>query len=87
MTITIDAVDTGERRTLGGYIARRVITTTKTESGRGTSVPASESTQDGWYIDLPSVPDTVMNRLQSYWDGARRWVDGRLRFVWPTDAR
>jgi hypothetical protein len=168
VTITVDVVDTGERRTMGRYVARRVTTTTKT-------VPASESTQDGWYIDLPSdcwdrgdlpepfgftivqrsngprdrvhikrlgtarrgypieetsrskdergtttskveliefsdapldtilftvpagyrpalpnlfggydltKPDTVMNRLQSYWDGLRAWADGRLRFVW-----
>ena len=27
-------------------------------------------------------PDTVMNRLHSYWDGLRAWADGRLRFVW-----
>jgi hypothetical protein len=176
VTITIDVVDTGERRTMDRYVARRVTTTTKTEPGPGTSVPASESTQDGWYIDLPSAncwdrgylpeplgltitqsanaprdrvhikrlgtarrgypieetsrskdergtttskveliefsdapldaalftvptgyrpalpnlfggydltkPDTVMNRLQSYWDGLRAWADGRLRFVW-----
>jgi hypothetical protein len=148
----------------------------KTEPGPGTSVPASESMQDGWYIDLPSAncwdrgdlaepfgftiaqrsnaprdrvhikrlgtarrgypieetsrskdergtstskvelieffdapldaalftvptgyrpalpnlfggydltkPDTVMDRLQSYWHGLRAWADGRLRFVW-----
>jgi hypothetical protein len=39
VTITIDAVDTGERRTMGRYIGRRVITTTKTEPGPGSSVP------------------------------------------------
>jgi hypothetical protein len=176
VTITIDVVDTGERRTMGRYVARRVTTTTKTEPGPGTSVPASESTQDGWYIDLPPAncwdrgdlpepfaftiaqrsnaprdrvhikrlgtarrgypieetsrskdergtitsrvelldlsdapleaalftvpagylpalpnlfggydltkPDTVMNRIQSYWDGLCAWADGRLRFVW-----
>ena len=176
VTITIDAVDTGERRTMGRFIARRVITTTTTEPGPGTSTPASESKRDGWYIDLPSAncwdrgnraepfgytivsradtprdrvhikqlgtarrgypieeivrsqsergtttskleliefsdapldaalfavpadyrpalptlfggydltkPDTVMNRLQSYWDEVTAWADGRLRFVW-----
>ena len=176
VTITIDAVDTGERRTMGRYIARRVITTTMTEPGPGTSTPASDSKQDGWYVDLPSTncweqgdrsetfvytiawlsdapsdrvhlnrlgtahrgypieeitrsqnergattskveliefsdapldaalfavpadyrpalpnlfggydltkPDTVMNRLHSYWDGVRAWADGRLRFAW-----
>jgi hypothetical protein len=55
VTITIDVVDTGERRAMGRYVARRVTTTTQTEPGPGTSVPESESTQDGWYIDLPSA--------------------------------
>jgi hypothetical protein len=176
VTITIDAVDTGERRTMGRYIARRVITTTKTEPGPGSSVPPSDHEQDGWYVDLPPAdcwdrgdrseaflftfaqrpntprdnvhikrlgtarrgyaveemnrskdeqgtttskleliefsdaplddalftvpasyrsalpnlfggydltkPDTIMNRLQSYWNGVRAWADGRLRFVW-----
>lgn len=27
-------------------------------------------------------PDTVMNRLHSYWDGVRAWADGQLRFAW-----
>ena len=176
VTITIDAVDTGERRTMGRYLARRVITTTVTEPGPGASTPPGNNTQDGWYVDLPSAncwdqgdragytfamttlasssshdrvhishlgtarrgypidevtrignergtttskieliefsdapldaalftvppeyrpalpglfggfdltkPDTVMNRLHSYWDGVRAWADGRLRFVW-----
>ena len=176
VTITIDAVDTGERRTMGRYIARRVITTTMTEPGPGTSTPSGNSKQDGWYVDLPSAncwdpgdradsfaytivlrsnaprdrvhirqlgtarrgypidevarrqnerdattskieliefsdapldaalftisaeyrpalpdlfggydltkPDTVMNRLHSYWDGVTAWADRRLRFVW-----
>ena len=50
--ITIDAVDTGERRRFGPLTARRVTTTTTTEmlhlSRRATRV------QDGWYVDLPS---------------------------------
>ena len=176
VTITIDAVDTGERRTMGRYVARRVITTTRTEPGPGTSTPPSDSKEDGWYVDLPSTacrdqrdqaeafgylivsrantprdrvnvkrlgtahrgypieqitsrhgerstmtsrveliefsdapldaalftvpveyrpalpilfggydltkPDTVINRLHSYWDGVRAWADGRLHFVW-----
>jgi hypothetical protein len=176
VTITIDAVDTGERRTMGRYVARHVMTTTRTESGPGTSTPPGENSQDGWYIDLPSAncwdwgnlpepftftslqragtpddrlhikrrgtarrgypieeitrrqdergtttsrvellefseaplddalftvpadyrpalpilfggydltkPDTVVNRLHSYWDGVRAWANGRFRFVW-----
>jgi hypothetical protein len=176
VTITIDAADTGERRTMGRYVARRVVTTTRTEPGPGASTPPSDSKQDGWYIDLPSSncrdqrdqgeaflyaiawrsnvphdrvnfkrlgtarrgypieeitsrhderstitsrveliefseapldaalftvpaeyrpalpipfggydlskPDTVINRLHSYWDGVRAWADGRFHFVW-----
>jgi hypothetical protein len=176
VTITIDAVDTGERRTMGRYVARHVMTTTRTESGPGTTTPSGENSQDGWYIDLPPAncwdwgdlpepfvftslqradapedrlhivrrgtarrgypieeitrsqnergtptskieliefsdapldaalftvpaeyrpalpdlfggydltkPDTVMNRLHSYWDGVRAWADGRLRLAW-----
>ena len=55
VTITIDAVDTGERRTMGRYVARHVMTTTRTESGPGTTTPSGENSQDGWYIELPSA--------------------------------
>lgn len=55
MTITIDSVDTGDRRQIGPYTARRVITTTTTERGPGASARTSISEQDGWYIDLPSA--------------------------------
>jgi hypothetical protein len=56
--ITIDAVDTGERRTFGGLTARHVITTT-TESS---SDPGRTSTrvEDGWYVDLP--PSDCLDR-------------------------
>ena len=52
-TITIDAVDTGDRRAFGALVARRVVTTTTTterQEGRRTATRV----QDGWYIDLPS---------------------------------
>jgi len=64
VTITIDAVDTGERRQVGRYTARHVITTRKTEPGPGASTRASVSEQDGWYIDLPS-PDCSEREQQS----------------------
>jgi hypothetical protein len=53
VTITIDAVDTGERRRVGRVVARHVITTTTTEAEPGANAQAGESIQDGWYIDLP----------------------------------
>jgi hypothetical protein len=51
--ITINAVDTGERRQVGSYSARHVITTTTTDSGPDANTRPSESIEDGWYIDLP----------------------------------
>lgn len=51
--ITIDSVDTGERRQVGHFLARHVITTTTTEAEPGANAHAGESIQDGWYIDLP----------------------------------
>ena len=55
VTVTIDSVDTGERRQLGSYQARRVKTTTKVEPGPGAVTPASVTEVDGWYVDLPGL--------------------------------
>ena len=51
--ITINTVDTGERRQVGSYSARHVITTITTESSPDANTRPSESVEDGWYIDLP----------------------------------
>jgi len=53
VTITIDSVDTGERRQFGHYTARHVRIKTTFEPGPGASMPASVEETDGWYIDLP----------------------------------
>lgn len=53
VTITIDSVDTGERRQFGHYTARHVRIKTAFEPGPGASMPASVEETDGWYIDLP----------------------------------
>jgi len=53
--ITINTVDTGERRQVGSYSARHVITTITTDPSPGANTRASESVQDGWYVDLPSA--------------------------------
>jgi hypothetical protein len=50
--ITLDAVDTGERRQYGRYVARHVITTKTIEPEPGANVDASVDRQDGWYIDV-----------------------------------
>jgi hypothetical protein len=51
--ITINTVDTGERRQLGSYSARHVVTTITTDPSPGAITRPNESVQDGWYIDLP----------------------------------
>ena len=51
--VTINTVDTGERRQVGSYSARHVITTTTTDPSPGAKTRPSESVEDGWHIDLP----------------------------------
>ena len=53
VTITIDSVDTGERRQFEHYSARHVKVKTTFEPGPGASMLASVEETDGWYIDLP----------------------------------
>jgi hypothetical protein len=49
-TIT-NSVDTGERRQVGPYTARHVLTTRRTEFGASDTIQVED--RDGWYIDLP----------------------------------
>lgn len=51
--IIVNTVDTGERRQLGPFSARHVITTTTTNPSPDATTRASESVEDGWYVDLP----------------------------------
>jgi hypothetical protein len=55
VTTTFDAVDTGERRRVGHYVARRVRTTVTVEPSPGANTPPSTRETDGWYIDLPGL--------------------------------
>ena len=55
VNVTIESVDTGERKAFGSYIARHVKTVTEVDPGPGASVPASSEEMDGWYIDLPGL--------------------------------
>ena len=55
VTTTFDAVDTGERRRVGSYVARRVRTTITVEPSPGANTLASTREIDGWYIDLPGL--------------------------------
>jgi hypothetical protein len=51
--MTIDSIDTGERRQFEHYTARKVRLKILVEPGPGASTPASAEQTDGWYIDLP----------------------------------
>jgi len=53
VTITIDSVDTGERRQFAHYTARHVKAKIAFEPDPGASTPASVEQTDGWYLDLP----------------------------------
>lgn len=55
VTITIDSIDTGERRAQGAYTARHLKIRTTVESGPGAAMPSSTEERDGWYIDLPGL--------------------------------
>jgi hypothetical protein len=55
VTVTIDSIDTGERRQFEHYTARHVKVKTQVESSPGASTPASVEEADGWYIDLPGL--------------------------------
>jgi hypothetical protein len=55
VTVTIDSIDTGERRQFAHYTTRHVRATTRFEPGPGASTPASVEESDGWYIDLPGL--------------------------------
>jgi hypothetical protein len=51
--MTIDSIDTGERRQFEHYTARHVRVKILVEPSPGASTPASVEERDGWYIDLP----------------------------------
>jgi hypothetical protein len=53
--ITVDSVDTGERRPVGRFTARHVKMTRRTEAAPGATMHSMVEERDGWYVDLPSV--------------------------------
>jgi hypothetical protein len=55
VTVTLDAVEAGERRRMGHYDARRVRTTETVDPSPGANTQASMRETDGWYIDLPGL--------------------------------
>jgi hypothetical protein len=55
VTVTISAVDTGERRTMGSYEAHHVKTTITVNPGKDAASKPSRTDIDGWYVDLPGL--------------------------------
>jgi hypothetical protein len=62
LRVEITTVDTGQRRSFFGYIARHVITTQRETPPDAKPAQTTELRKDGWYIDLNthlSCPDDV----------------------------
>jgi hypothetical protein len=55
VNITIDSQDTGERRQIAGYEARRIKTTITVEPSKGAKTKPSKVDIDAWYLDLPAI--------------------------------
>lgn len=53
--ITINSVDTGERRNVGGYEARHIKTTVTVEPSAGAATKPGRGEADSWYLDLPGM--------------------------------
>jgi hypothetical protein len=56
LQISIDNIDTGERKEIFGHIARHIITREKRVPSEGACSKASISETDGWYIDSSIMP-------------------------------
>lgn len=67
VTSTISTTDTGERKQMFGYTARRIKTSMVTESSPDACSPTkSRVDSDGWYIDLAVEFDCYDKASQSY---------------------
>jgi hypothetical protein len=79
VTVTIDSVDTGERRQIGSYEARRVKTTETVEPGPGAVTKPSKTETDGWYIDVHGWNCQDTSKPQMGWLAA--WSGRRDRII------
>jgi hypothetical protein len=57
LEISIENIDTGERKQMFGHTARHIITREKRVAGPGACSRDSESETDGWYIDPSIMPE------------------------------
>jgi hypothetical protein len=72
VTSTITATDTGERKKMFGYTARRIKTTMTTESSPDAcQVSRSKMETDGWYIDAQFGIDCENAAASAYMTAAR----------------
>lgn len=55
VNVTIDSVDTGERKQIGEFAARHVRSITRVEAGPGACTQSSRTEVDGWYIDFRTI--------------------------------
>lgn len=53
VTVKLESSDTGQRRSIGSYQARRIKTTITVEPGKGALTKKGKTKIDGWYLDLP----------------------------------
>lgn len=67
LRIETTTTDTGERKQMFGYTARRVIYTQKYIPLHGSAAIAQETTQEGWYIDI----DTSLSCDEKYPPGTQ----------------
>lgn len=63
ITTVVTLKDTGERKQMFGYTARRILTTIETESSPDACSPVKTKMEtDGWYIDAEFALDCLLNR-------------------------
>ena len=73
VTSTITTKDTGERKQMFGYTARRVITTIETKSSPDACNPVETKMEtDGWYIDAAFALDCDLERAGGYYNRHER---------------
>jgi hypothetical protein len=82
-TITVDAVDTGERRRIGPLEARHVTTTWTTDATDSTRV--GTRVIDGWYVDLPAFDCQERGNTSAVLIAQRQGV--RTEIKWRGKAR
>lgn len=67
VTSTVTTRDTGERKQMFGYTARRIITTIETKSSPDACNPIDTKMEtDGWYIDAAFALDCDLERAGAY---------------------